>query len=308
VSNIFDDLFNVGNGIRSGIEDVPSLIGNVLTGDFHGVVTDGREIIGDVGDVLTGVEGLGVSLGQVPERYMGTVGKLADSWILQAAQLAIEAEKATTGSGAPEEGNGYQESAVRLEGAVESLIDANPHGDRWDGEASTAYSIANIKHREFTSRVQVADEKIAEVLSIEAGQVSRTRQTLDEASQYLYDYGLATAWMNFIPTLAMAKQAADATAAGAALASTNGAMLTLVKNSVENAQRIRQSAGLYEGAAEHTSGVDPGECGTFVEPGVDKANLPSRLQPDAKYEIPGPEEPFEHGPPTTPYQSPTSGP
>jgi hypothetical protein len=308
VNNIFDDLFNVGNGIRSGIEDVPSFIGNVLSGDFHGAVTDGREIIGDVGDVLTGVEGLGVSLGQVPERYMGTVGKLADSWILQAAQLAIEAEKATTGSGSPEEGNGYKESATRLEGAVEILIDANPHEDRWNGVASTAYTMANDSHRTSTSRVQVADEKIAEILSIEAGQVSRTRQTLDEASQYLYDYGLATSWMNFIPTLAMAKQAADATAAGAALASTNSAILTLVKNSVENAQRIRESAGLYADATAGTSGIDPGECGTFVPPDEDQADLPTRIQPGAKYEIPGPEEPFEHGPPATPYQSPTTGP
>jgi hypothetical protein len=296
------------NGIRSGIEDVPSFIGNVLSGDFHGAVTDGREIIGDVGDVLTGVEGLGVSLGQVPERYMGTVGKLADSLILQAAQLAIEAEKATTGSGAPEEGNGYQESATRLEGAVEILIDANPAPDRWDGLASEKYGETNVTHRQQTSDVQVADEQIAAILSTEAGQVSRTRQSLEEASQYLYDCGLATAWMNYVPTLAMTKQAADAAAAGTALATTNSAMVTLVKNSFENAMRIRESTNLYADASAGTSGEDPGECGTFVKPRVDKANLPSRLQPDAKYEIPGPEEPFEHGPPATPYHSPTSGP
>jgi hypothetical protein len=173
--------------------------------------------------------------------------------------------------------------------------------------ASTAYTTANNLHRGYTSDVQVADEQIAAIVRTEAGQVSRTRQTLDEASQYLYDYGLATSWMNYIPTLAMAKQAADAAAAGTALATTNSAMMTLVKNSFENAMRIRQSTKLYAGAAEDKSGVDPGDCGAFVAPDVDKANLPSRLQSDAEYEVPAPEEPFD-GPPATPYQSPTTGP
>jgi hypothetical protein len=303
---LLEDLFNVGNGVRSYVQDVPGFVGNVLTGDIHGAVTDGRKIIGDVGEVLTGVECLGVSMGKVPAQYLGTVGKLADSPILQAAQLAIEAQKATTGSGNPEDGNGYRDSAKRLDEAVETLIDANPASDRWDGLASMTYTDTNNEHRRLTSDVQVADEKIGDILSIEASQVSRTRQTLDETSQNLYDYGLATAWMNYIPPLRAAKFAADTAAAAAALATTDTTMWILVKNSAENALRIRGSMHLYEGAAKDTSG-EGADCGTFLDPTIDQNNLPSRLQPGAEYTVPDPEGP-DNGPPATPYRTPTQAP
>jgi hypothetical protein len=91
--SLLEDLFNVGNGVRSGIQDVPSLIGSVLTGDVHGMATEGRKLIGDVGDVLDGVSDLGVTMTKVSSRYAGSIGKLADSQILAAAQLAIEFEE-----------------------------------------------------------------------------------------------------------------------------------------------------------------------------------------------------------------------
>jgi hypothetical protein len=300
---LLEDLFNVGNGIRSGIEDVPSFVGNVLTGDVHGTVTDGRKLIGDVGDVLNGVSDLGATMSTVSSRYAGTIGKFADSQILAAAQLAIEGEKATTGSGDPEEGNGYRESATRLDEAVETLIDATPAPDRWNGKASATYTDTNNAHRTQTSNVQVADHAIGAILSIEAGQVSRTRQTLDEASQDLYDYGLATAWMNYLPPLRAAKMAADSAAAAAALATTNTTMAILVKNSAENAARIRQHISKYEGAAKDTSGTG-GACGTFVEQNVDIAEgtRPERLDPSGKYEVPKPLDPHD-GPPAIPYGS-----
>jgi hypothetical protein len=246
---VLEDLFNLGNGIRSGIQDVPSLVGNVLTGDVHGAVTDGRKVVGDVGDVLEGVGDLGASLGKVSAGYTKTAGKLADSPILAAAQLAIEAQKATTGSGHPEDGNGYRESAKRLEECVNELIRAEPHEDRWDGAASAEYAKTNESHRKATSKVQDADQNIASILSIEAGQVSRTRQTLAETSQNLYDYGLATAWMNFVPGANVAKMAADTAAAAAALATTDATMLILAKNSVENALRVREWIDKYSDAA-----------------------------------------------------------
>ncbi len=305
---LLEDLFNVGNGIRSYVSDAPKFVGDVLTGDVHGAVTDGRKILGDVGDVLEGAQGvgkgLGVSVGVVPAEYAGTVGKLSDSKILAAAQLAIEAQKKLTGSGEPEPGNGYRESAKRLAEAVETLIDATPHADRWDGRAAETYTGANNTHRSATSDVQVADEKIAEVLRTEAGQVSRTRKTLDETSQDLYDTGLATAWMNFVPGLAAAKAVADTTAAAGAMATTNATMAILVKNSAENALRIHACVDAYSNAAKDTSG-EGGECGTFVEPHVDmgETTRPSRLDPGMPYTVPEPEAP-DTGPPATPYSGP----
>jgi hypothetical protein len=298
----WEDLVNVGDGITSGIEDVPSFLGNVLTGDVHGVVTDGRKLIGDVGDVLNGVGDLGVSIGKVSARYAGTVGRLADSPILSAAQLVIEAQKATTGSGNPEDGNGYRESARRLEECVETLSHADPHEDRWNGSAALAYQTANGDHRRLVSNVREADVDVARILALEADQVSRTRKTLDETSQYLYDYGLATAVVSFIPDANAAKMAADAAAASAALATTNAAMAILVTNSIENALNVRRRLTDYSTAADDTSGEAAG-CGTFVKPSEDIGDhtRPTRLNPKKPYTVPSPEEPPEWGPPATPY-------
>lgn len=308
---VWDDLFNVGNGIRSGIADVPSFLGNVLTGDVHGIATDGRKLIGDVGDVLDGVGDLGVGLGKVSARYAGTVGKLADSPILSAAQLAIEAQRATTGTGDPEDGNGYQESAKRLAECVETLISAEPHADRWDGTASEAYKNTNDVHRRHTSDVQDADSKIGAILATEADQVSRTRKTLDETSQSLYDYGLATAIVNFVPGANAAKLVADMAAASAALATTDVTMAILVKNSLENASRVNEYIDRYTDVTDFAA-QDPtasaGPCGPFVSPTADQADLPGRLKPGATYAPPTPEEPIDWGPPATPYSSPSSPP
>ena len=297
-----EDLFDIGNGIRSGLQDAPGFLENVLSGDAHGAVTDGRKLIGDAGDVLNGVGDLGVSVGKVSARYANTVGKLADSRILAAAQLVIEAQKATTGSGDPEDGNGYRESASRLAECVETLIDAEPHDDRWDGKAALKYKGTNGVHRGLVSRVQNADHQIGEILTLEADQVSRTRQTLDETSQYLYDYGLATAIVNFVPGAYAAKLAADAAAASAALATTNAAMAILVKNSVENSLRIRTWLDDYTDAAKDTSGAG-GVCGTFVDPSEDigRDTGPTRLDPNRPYQVPSPEEPPEWGPSAKPY-------
>ncbi|GLP73152.1 hypothetical protein TUM20983_02620 [Mycobacterium antarcticum] len=307
-----EDFFNLVDGVRSGIEDVPSFLGNVLTGDVHGAATDGRKLIGDVGDVLNGVGDLGVSLGRVSSRYAGTVGKLADSPILSAAQLVIDGEKKLTGSGEPEDGDGYRSSATRLAECVEVLIDAEPHDDRWDGAASRAYKEANDSHRRLTSNAQVADTAIAEVLSVEADQVSRSRRTLDETSQYLYDYGLATAIVNFVPGANAAKLAADAAAAAAALATTNSTMAILAQNSLENALRIRQCVGMYNEiieAALSDAPRDVGQDAPFIDPRDDQNDLPGRVQPGADYTSPSPEAPIEYGPPAEPLghsQSPPS--
>lgn len=228
-SDLLKDLFDLGNGIRSGIQDVPKLFQDVVTLDAHGALTDGRKVIGDVGDVLNGLGGLGMGLTEVPrqiaEKYAGSaLGKLADSKILSAAQLAIEAEKATTGSGDPEDGNGYHDSAVRMQEVVQTLSDADPRDDRWNGRAAETYTATNSAHRKHASAVQGADQEIANILGAEATQVSRTRRTLDETNQYLSDYGAATAWMNFVPGLAQAKAVADIAAASAALLTTNTTM------------------------------------------------------------------------------------
>lgn len=298
--SVLDKLFNLGNGIRSGIEDVPALLGDIVTGDIHGVLTDGRKLIGDANDVIEGAGALGIEIGGVPAKYLGSFGKLADSPILSAAQLVIEGEKKLTGSGDPHGGAGYSASAVKFQETVETLIDAEVNPDAWNGTAATNYDEASKAHRRIVSRMSVADAKVGSVLDTEAGQVVRTRETLDTASQGLYDYGLATSWMLLVPGLNMAKLAADSAAAAAALGTTNTTMLVLANNSLENSRKIGTAAETYAEAKKDTSGG-----GRFSEPQEDqKDNLPTRLHPDTKYTPVKPTIPPPSGPPATPYDAP----
>lgn len=303
VVGLFEDLFQIGDGLRSGVTDAPSFVINLLQGDVHGATTDGRNLIGDVVGILDGVEGLGVSLGEVPKRYLGSAAKLADSKILAAAQLAIEGQKALTGSGDPEEGNGYRDSARRLEDTVETLIDAAPKGDRWDGAAAESYAGTNATHRRITSAMSVADQAVADIIATEAGQVQRTRRCLDDASQQLYDFGLATSWMMFIPPLIPGKIAGDLAAASAALATTSASVAVLAKNSLENASRLRSNLHYYESAASDTSGETEGCESGIITQDKDRDRLPSRIGNGGDYSVPEPEVPYQ-GPPATPYGGP----
>ncbi|WP_206743112.1 EspA/EspE family type VII secretion system effector [Mycolicibacterium obuense] len=308
VVGLFEDLFQIGDGLRSGVTDAPSFVINLLQGDVHGATTDGRNLIGDVVGILDGVEGLGVSLGEVPKRYLRSAAKLADSKILAAAQLAIEGQKALTGSGDPEEGNGYRDSARRLEDTVETLIDAAPKGDRWDGAAAEEYGRANTVHRKQASNTSVADKAIGEVIAREAGQVRRTRQTLDEASQTLYDFGLATSWMMFVPPLIPAKLEADIAAATAALGVTTKAISELAIDSVANAQRIMETLQDYAAVvSKETVGDASPDCNaTLVSQQDDRMRLPTRIADGDNYTVPEPEVP-DTGPPAIPYSNQSGG-
>lgn len=185
--SIASRLFDIGNGIRSGISDVPSLVTNILELDVHGVATDGRKVIGDVGDVLNGAAGLGVELGSAPIKYAGSLGKFADSPVLSAAQLVIEGEKKLTGTGDIEAGNGYWTSSAALEKAVDTLIPAElaDDDDGWNGPAAKAYDLTTKAHRKHVSNVSVADKAIGKALQREAEQVRKTREFLDTTSQAL---------------------------------------------------------------------------------------------------------------------------
>jgi hypothetical protein len=298
--SILEKLFNLGNGIRSGVEDVPALWGDLATGDLHGVLTDGRKLLGDANDVIEGAGALGVEIGRVPAKYLGSFGKLADSPILSAAQLAIEGEKKLTGSGDPHGGSGYSASAVKLQETVETLIDAEVNADAWDGVAARNYDRLSKAHRKTVSNMSVADAAVGRVLDTEAEQVVRTRKTLDTTSQGLYDYGLATSWMLLVPGANAAKLAADAAAAAGALATTNTTMLILANNSLENSRKISTAAETYAEAKLDSSGEE-----RFSKPEEDqKDNLPTRLLPGTKYTPVTPMTPPPVGPPATPYDAP----
>ncbi|AWT57263.1 EspA/EspE family type VII secretion system effector [Mycolicibacterium smegmatis] len=308
---------DIVNGAVNGVNDARAFVGDVVEGDFHGALTNGRKLIGDAQDVIGGLGSLGVFPNVATGPIMDAVLKLADSRILAAAQMAIAAMKATTGNGNPEDGGGFRGSAEKLANAVNTLIDAEPHFDRWDGTASQVYNAVNASHRRLTSDTQAADSNIAAVLKIEAEQILRTRGRLDEISQFLYDYGLATAVANYSGPGKAAQLIADMTVAGLAVQSANVAMAILTKNVIENAARVKEHAGTYALVAEDTSG-EQAACDPFAVPksplprGRDATELPEagsdappkRTLPETPFTMPEPEEPFEYGPPATPQPAP----
>lgn len=189
---------------------------------------------------------------------------------------------------------------MKFSETVDTLIHAEVNPDAWDGTAATNYDEASKAHRRIVSNMSVADAAVGSALDTEAGQVVRTRTTLDTTSQGLYDYGLATSWMQFVPGLNLGKMAADFSAAAAALGTTNTTMAILAGNSLENARKVGTAAETYAEAKKDTSGG-----GRFSEPQEDqKDNLPTRLHPDTKYTPVKPMTPPPTGPPATPYDAP----
>ncbi|WP_131827529.1 EspA/EspE family type VII secretion system effector [Mycobacterium syngnathidarum] len=297
--SILKELARIGNGIRSGVSDVPSLVTNILELDVHGVVTDTRKIAGDAGDVLTGAANLGIEMGSAPLKFTESLTKWADSPVLSGAQLIIEGEKKLTGSGDIEAGGDYSTSASKLEEAVITLIGAELDRSGWDGRAADSYDEISQAHRRLVSRVQVADSNIGRVIKEEAEQVRQTREVLESTSQWLYDYGLATKAVLAVPGANVAKVLlADRVAASAALANTTFRMLMMANNSRENASYIRNMSDHYSKAQEDTSGSGAG-CGPFVDPKDDRQeSLPTRAKAESPY-TPRDQEPV-YGPPAAP--------
>lgn len=313
---------DIVTGIKGAVSDVPNLIGDVAQGEFGQALVDGRKVLGDGKDIALGLSSLGANLGPVPSFLENnTAAKFTESKVLAAGQLLIEGMKKTTGSGTPCTGQEFRDSSNHLADVVDTLIDAAPHTDRWDGTGSQVYNATNASHRRLASDVQAADLAIADVIDTEAGQVSRTRNTLDESSDSLTKYDLATTWMNATPPTRALKFALDCTAAAGALDVSGATMAVLVKNSVENATRIRGSTKRYEDAARDTSGnpLDPcvGEAFSVPDPQheLPRPNpetplpepgepiQPKRSLPGTQYTVPDPEEPTVQAP-ATPYGAP----
>jgi hypothetical protein len=309
-------------GIKGAVTDAPSLVNDVAHGDFGQAFVDGRKVLGDGKDIALGLSSLGANFGPIPIFLENnTATKFTESKVLAAAQLAIEGMKKTTGSGTPCTGQEFRGSSEHLEDVVNTLIDAAPHDDRWDGTASQVYNATNASHRRLASDVQAADVEIAGHIDTEAGQVTRTRNTLDESSDSLTKYDLATMWMNATPPTRALKFALDCAAAAGALDVSGATMAVLVKNSLENATRIRGSAKRYEDAARDTSGnpLDPcvGEVFSVPDqqhelprpnpetplPDPGEPTQPKRSLPGTQYTVPGREEPPVQAP-ATPYGAP----
>ncbi|QZT56835.1 EspA/EspE family type VII secretion system effector [Mycolicibacterium austroafricanum] len=304
VSGVVGNVVDVVEGSVGTVESGVDFVGSVLDGDVTGATRDAYEFVDNARDVLGGVRDLGVSIGRVPSRFVDNpILELANSPPIELAQRVIAGMRLATGSGDPVDGEEFKNAAKLMQEALELLIDAAPHGDHWSGAASEQYAGANTQNRRATSGVQVADWNIADFLEAEAEQVMRTRKTLDDINEYLFQFALSTAWMNGIPGGRAAKLVVDATAAAGGVLSAERALLTLVADSVERGGKIRDQFNLYEGAANQERKLDDPTCdGPFVPEKVDRsaAGRPGRFD-NPHYTVPTPVEPPQHGPAATPY-------
>jgi hypothetical protein len=310
-------------GIKGAVTDVPSLVNDVARGDLGKAFVDGRKALGDGKDIALGLNSLGANLGPIPNFLQNSKAtRFTESKVLAAAQLAIEGMKKTTGSGTPCDGHEFRDSRTRLDTVVNTLIDAAPHDDRWDGTAAQVYNATNASHRRCASDVQAADHEIAGIIDTEAGQVSRTRKSLDDTSEGLTEYDLATMWMNATGPGRIIKFGLDCTAAAGALQTAGVTMAVLLENSVENAARIHGQLEHYGSAGKDTSGNPAGGCDVFSVPEHGEDDLPrpdrhatplpdphggtvppARSLPSTPYTTPGPQEAPAQTP-ATPYGAP----
>lgn len=322
MTEVFEAPFKIASGVVNGVKDGVSLVDNARKGDMGGVMQDGLKLMNDANDLVEGLTTLGAAVTPLPTAFGASKGtQIADSKIIWAAQMLIDGMKLTTGDGTPVNGDEFRESSKRLEDVVLTLISAEPHSDRWDGTSSQVYNAVNASHRRLASQVQAADEAIAGVLDTEAGQVARTRETLQDQNDWLKAYDLATCWMQATGPGRAIKVVLDTAASVAALDIAGGTMVVLVKNSLENSARITSKLDTYTKAQGDTSGP-PASEGLFKPfpeddlPGADKKQPgsrmpkegedipPERTQPRTPYTVPSPEEPEQHGPPATPYGAP----
>jgi hypothetical protein len=209
--------------------------------------------------------------------------------VIQAALWAIAGMKLTTGTGAPCNGDEFRNSSTHLDDVVKTLMDADPHPDRWDGTASQVYKVVNDEHMQLAGDAGDADLKVAAVLDNEAEQVTSTRNTLDEVSKNLSDYDLATCWMNAFPASRAVKLAADLAAVAVAMPICTFTMEALIGHSIANAMQINDYVHLYANAANDTTG-DPSSCDIF--PNFDQRKLPD-LGSRHPERLPDPDAPFE---------------
>jgi hypothetical protein len=230
--------------------------------------------------------------------------KIAGSPILAAAQGMILAMKATTGSGEPEDGEGYKTSAEKLDEAGETLVDAAPDDDLWDGTASEAYRDKNGKHRHLTFEVGYADHDIHGILQREAEQVTRTRESLGDLSDFLADFDTATSWLGFVPGGGAVKAAMDMAMAATQVGQAEFHIAKLGLDSARNAGEVRAQIDAYTQAAALEM-FDETDCAPFgIEERRDRTR-PRRAVEERYIPVEGPPVSY---PPATPYESPTTPP
>lgn len=295
--SVVKDVFGVAKSGASAVVDVVTAGGSLADGKPDVAVAKLRKFAADSSDFLRGVAKLGADLAPWAKEFVDNrFTKTAKSPVLAAAQGVITAMRLTTGSGTPETGEALRDSAQLYDEAIEIYLDAEPRSDRWDGAAAEEYGRRDHDQKDRASLLYSGDDTMRAALMTEAGQVGATRDTLDEWSRYLYDFGLATFAIGLLGPYGRAAQLTlDAGAAATALGVTGNSMWNLVNDASDNAAKVREASDYYR-RADHEV-VKGLACDPF---GQERNRLPTRLNPPIPNQIPSPEPSQEQGPHFTP--------
>ncbi len=230
-------------------------------------------------------------MGKIPWDTVGGLAanaaglNLATSPILLAAQVTIGAMKLTTGSGTPVTGAGIAESLGHQKEAEQTLIDAKPESDQWDGTASGAYNDQVNAHLTRIRDVTEADTVLASRVKAQAEQVASTKKELQGLWDRLGNFDTITSPMGFIPPLRAAKAAAEIVVAAEALAEANAKMTSLSWETVFRARAVSTELHNYQNAVDATLS-ETGCDGPFGDEHIGGAKLPTRTNPEAPYTPP----------------------
>lgn len=260
------------------------LVGDAVDTVREGVQTGARKVATATSEFLERLGGFGqmstgISMLDKAALAVTTLGyKVAGSVILMAAQTAIRGMRATTGSGDPIDGEEFKNSAEKLHEATEILLQTNPVQELWDGTASDAYGAKSSAQRHYTIEVRDADKTMRAILSNEAHQVAKTRQSLTDRMDFLADFDTATSWMASVPGGLVPKLKLDLLVASATVLSAKGTLGKLVWDSLENASEIRDLVAKYEYVDKHDV-LKFGDCTPFGDEHID-GTRPTRTQSD----------------------------
>jgi hypothetical protein len=72
LTSVVEGPLDLVSGVVNGAKDGVSLVGNLVDGNFGGALDDGRKLMGDAGDIGSGLAGLGFKVGGLPSAFEGS--------------------------------------------------------------------------------------------------------------------------------------------------------------------------------------------------------------------------------------------
>lgn len=165
--------------------------------------------------------------------------------ILEAGQHLIAGMLHTTGTGTPEDGQAFAQSARQFRGAEQTVASACPT-HQWTGAAARAYADRNARQADRAASMAVLDRGVHAVIAREADQVSHHRENLGGQAAYLANLRSAAGSMALVPGVGQAlRSAIELTAVNAALATSTSELHELTREVGENAAALQAIAGEY---------------------------------------------------------------